>query len=77
MDVGDSVRMGGGVESGFRSGLNGEEDGDGKGRSLIIGGNVKARGVGEMIATVGHSGESVATSRSARGDRRGSSRDRG
>lgn len=64
VEVGERVRRGGGVlESGLRSGLKGEEEGEGKGMSLREG-KVKARGVGEMMATVGGSGVSVATSRS-------------
>ena len=63
-DVGEKVRNGGGVQlSRFRSGSKGEQDGVEKGASLLIG-KVKARGVGEMIATVGGTGASVVTSRS-------------
>ena len=64
VDVGESVRTGGGVlESGLRSGLKGEEDGEAK-RMSFTEGKVKARGVGEMIVRVGASGASVAISRS-------------
>lgn len=63
-EVGENVRSGGGVQvSRFKSGSKGELDGEAKGASLLIG-KVKARGVGEMIATVGGSGASVVTSRS-------------
>ena len=64
-EVGERGRMGGGVEGmDFRVGSKGELDGEcGKRVSLI--GKVNARGVGEIIATVGGGGcgASVATSR--------------
>ena len=41
----------------LRSGSKGEADGDAKGGSFL--GKVKARGVGERMATVGVSGSSV------------------
>jgi len=57
---------GGGVEnvSGPRSGSNGELDGEGEGEWTFMG-NVKARGVGEMIFSIGvlGSGSATATSR--------------
>lgn len=62
-DVGESVRAGGGVAD-FKSGSKGELDGEAKGASLI--GKVNARGVGEMIATVGGGGTSVETSSAVR-----------
>ena len=70
-DVGEKGRIGGGVEGmDFKVGSKGEPDGEvGKRVSLI--GKVNARGVGEMMATVGGSGASVATSRTARGGRDG------
>ena len=50
----------------FKVGSKGELDGEvGKRVSLI--GKVKARGVGEMMDTVGGGGASVDTSRAARG----------
>jgi hypothetical protein len=61
---------GGGVEnvSGPRSGSNGELDGEGEGEWTFMG-NVKARGVGEMIFSMGvlGSGSATATSRSGGG----------
>lgn len=71
-DSGEKDRKGsGGVEGmDFRIGSKGELDGEvGKRVSLI--GKVNARGVGEMMATVGGSGASVDTSRAARGGRDG------
>lgn len=60
-DAGVSARCGGGVElMDFRSGSKGEQDGVPKGGSCL--GKVKARGVGEKMATVGVSGSSVVTS---------------
>ena len=58
-DVGEKGRKGGGVEGmDFKVGSKGELDGEvGKRVSLI--GKVKARGVGERMATVGVSGSSV------------------
>ena len=65
-EVGEKGRgRGGGVHTDFRSGSKGELDGEvGKRVSLI--GKVKARGVGEMMDTVGGGGASVDTSRAAR-----------
>ena len=62
-DVGEKGRMGGGVEGmDFKVGSKGELDGElGKRVSLI--GKVNARGVGEMMETVGGGGASVDTSR--------------
>ena len=70
-DVGEKGRRGGGVEGmDFKVGSKGELDGElGKRVSLI--GKVNARGVGEMMDTVGGSGASVETSRAARGRTRG------
>ena len=57
-DVGENARCGGGVEvMDFRSGSKGELDGDAKGGSFL--GKVKARGVGERMASVGVSGSSA------------------
>ena len=69
-DVGEKGRKGGGVEGmDFKVGSKGELDGEiGKRVSWI--GKVNARGVGEMMETVGGSGASVDTSRAARGRRR-------
>ncbi len=66
-DVGEKGRRGGGVEGmDFKVGSKGELDGEvGKRVSLI--GKVKARGVGEMMDTIGGGGASVDTSRAARG----------
>ena len=65
-DVGEKGRRGGGVEGmDFKVGSKGELDGEfGKRVSWI--GKVKARGVGEMMETVGGGGASVDTSRAAR-----------
>ncbi len=65
-DVGENDRKGGGVEGiDFKVGSKGELDGEfGKRVSWI--GKVKARGVGEMMDTVGGGGASVDTSRAAR-----------
>ena len=64
-DVGEKGRRGGGVEGmDFKVGSKGELDGEfGKRVSLI--GKVNARGVGEMMETMGGSGASVDTSRAA------------
>ena len=57
-DAGESGRCGGGVDvMDLRSGSKGELDGEAKGGSCL--GKVKARGVGERMATVGVSGSSV------------------
>ena len=61
---------GGGVEnvSGPRSGSNGELDGEGEGEWTFMG-NVKARGVGEMIFSIGVLGSGSATATSRAGER--------
>ena len=51
----------------LRSGSKGELDGDAKGGSFL--GKVKARGVGEKMATVGVRGSSVVVTSSAEGGR--------
>lgn len=57
--VGESARRSGGVDAmDLRSGSKGEPDGEAKGASLMEG-KVKARGVGERMATVGVVGSSV------------------
>ena len=65
---------GGGVEnvSGPRSGSNGELDGEGEGEWTFMG-NVKARGVGEMMFSMGvlGSGSATATSRARERGKRG------
>ena len=55
---------GGGVHTDFRSGSKGELDGE-LGKRVSVIGKVNARGVGEMMDTVGGGGTSVETSRSA------------
>jgi len=65
------LERGGGVEnvSGPRSGSNGELDGEGEGVWTFMG-NVKARGVGEIILSRGGvgSGSATATTRACRGE---------
>ena len=57
-DAGEKARWSGGVDRmDLRSGSKGELDGEAKGGSCL--GKVKARGVGERMATVGVSGSSV------------------
>ena len=66
-DVGERGRMGGGVEGmDFKVGSKGELDGE-VGKRVSVIGKVNARGVGEMMETVGGGGASVDTSRAARG----------
>ena len=65
--VGEWVRMSvGGVvhvkASGRKSGSKGEPDGEEKGLSVLLIGKVKARGVGDMMDSVGGCGPSVITS---------------
>ena len=64
-DDGEKGRKGGGVEGmDFNVGSKGELDGE-LGKRVSVIGKVNARGVGEMMATVGGGGTSVETSRSA------------
>ncbi len=64
-DDGEKGRKGGGVEGiDFKVGSKGELDGEWGKRVSVIG-KVNARGVGEMMDTVGGGGTSVETSRSA------------
>ena len=61
-NVGEKGRGGGGVEGmDFKVGSKGEADGE-EGKRVSVIGKVKARGVGEKMATVGVSGSSVVTS---------------
>lgn len=63
-DDGEKGRKGGGVEGiDFKVGSKGELDGE-LGKRVSVIGKVNARGVGEMMDTVGGGGTSVETSRS-------------